>query len=192
MVGGHPVPLHYSPGYRVREFLRRLWEKSVEDEVLFMAGAVAFNVVIALVPLLILGIGLTGYIVSARFADPSEAVLALFEQMLPVAGDGLVLKEALRAPVAGLVELRTGFTVLGAVFFVWLSANLVASLRTALREVFDIGQRRGFLRGKLFDIQAVLIGVVLLALNVGVTLTIEAGVSQGGDARPGRLHAFLG
>ena len=165
--------------YRVRARLKP--HPPVQRCLLFLVGSI-----------LILGIGLTGYIVSARFADPSEAVLALFEQMLPVAGDGLVLTEALRAPVAGLVELRTGFTVLGAVFFVWLSANLVASLRTALREVFDIGQRRGFLRGKLFDIQAVLIGVVLLALNVGVTLTIEAGVSQGGDARPGRLHAFLG
>ena len=43
------VPRHHRLGYRVPEFLRRLWQKSVEDEVFFMAGAIAFNVLIALV-----------------------------------------------------------------------------------------------------------------------------------------------
>ena len=139
MADGAAVPLHHGLGYRVREFFRRLWQKSVEDDVFFMAGAIAFNVLVALVPLLILGIGLTGYVLSARFGNPTNAVLSLLGDNLPLAGDGLAVTEALSGPVAALVDQRTGFTVLGAVFFLWLSTRLVASLRIALREIFDIG-----------------------------------------------------
>jgi len=173
------VPRHHRLGYRVPEFLRRLWQKSVEDEVFFMAGAVAFNVLIALVPLLILGIGLTGFVLSARFGDPTDAVLALVADNLPQAGEGVALVEAFRAPVSSLVERRTGFTVFGALFLVWVSTRLVATLRIALREIFDLGRQRGVLMGKLFDIQAVLIGVSLLTLNLGVTVAFEATMDYG-------------
>ena len=173
------VPRHHRLGYRVREFLRRLWQKSVEDEVFFMAGAVAFNVLIALVPLLILGIGLTGFVLSARFGDPTDAILALVADNLPQAGEGGALVEAFRAPVSSLVERRTGFTVFGALFLVWVSTRLVATLRIALREIFDLGRQRGVLMGKLFDIQAVLIGVSLLTLNLGVTVAFEATIDYG-------------
>ena len=173
------VPRHHRLGYRVAEFLRRLWQKSVEDEVFFMAGAIAFNVLIAIVPLLILGIGLTGFVLSARFGDPTDAVLALVADNLPQAGEGVALVEAFRAPVSSLVERRTGFTVFGALFLVWVSTRLVATLRIALREIFDLGRQRGVLMGKLFDIQAVLIGVSLLTLNLGVTVAFEATIDYG-------------
>ncbi len=175
-----PVPPHLTLRYRVGEFTRRLWQKSVEDDVFFMAGAIAFNMLVALVPLLILGIGLTGYILSARFGDPTDAILALVADNLPQAGDGVVLVEALRAPITSMVERRTGFTVLGAVFFIWISTRLVTTLRIALREIFDIGQQRGIVMGKLFDIQVVLIGVALLTLNLGVTVLLETTMAYGG------------
>ena len=173
------VPRHHRLGYRVPEFLLRLWQKSVEDEVFFMAGAIAFNVLIALVPLLILGIGLTGFVLSARFGDPTDAILALVADNLPQAGEGVALVEAFRAPVSSLVERRTGFTVFGALFLVWVSTRLVATLRIALRKIFDLGRQRGVLMGKLFDIQAVLIGVSLLTLNLGVTVAFEATIDYG-------------
>ncbi|MEE2897046.1 MAG: YihY/virulence factor BrkB family protein [Gemmatimonadota bacterium] len=175
-----PVPPHLTLRYRVGEFTRCLWQKSVEDDVFFMAGAIAFNMLVALVPLLILGIGLTGYILSARFGDPTDAILALVADNLPQAGDGVVLVEALRAPITSMVERRTGFTVVGTVFFIWISTRLVTTLRIALREIFDIGQQRGIVMGKLFDIQVVLIGVALLTLNLGVTVLLETTMAYGG------------
>jgi membrane protein len=124
----------------VREFLRRLWQKSAEDDVFFMAGAIAFNVIVALMPLLILGIGLSGYLVSARFGDPTEAVLSMLGDNLPQTGTGELI-ELLRGPITGLVERRSGFTLVGAISFVWLGTRLVATLRVALREIF-LGQLR--------------------------------------------------
>ncbi len=152
----------------------------MDDDIFFMAGAIAFNVVVAIVPLLILGIGVAGFVLSARFGDPTEAVLALVAEQFPEAREGVVASEALRRPIQRLLEERSGFTLLGAVAFVWLGTRLVASLRIALREIFDIGRQRGIVEGKLFDVAAVVVGIALLTVNLGVTVALETGLSWGG------------
>lgn len=144
-----------------------------------MAGAIAFNLAVALVPLLILGIGVAGYVLSARFGDPTEAILGLLGEGLPATGTGTGLPDLLRGPVSQLVEGRYGFTLVGALVFVFLATRLVGSLRIALREIFDVAQARGIVHGKLFDVVMVVLGVLLLTLNLGVTVSLEAALDHG-------------
>lgn len=154
-------------------------EKADDDDVFFMAGAIAFNLLVALFPLLILGVGLTGIVLSSRFTDPTGAVISLFGEALPAAGvDVLGLVAEL---TEGLVEQRTGFTVIGLVFFVLLATRLAGTVRIALREIFDVGKRRGILEAKLFDVVVVLVGVVLLTLNLGVTVGLSAAMEAAVD-----------
>ncbi len=160
-------------GYRAKEFTHRLWDKVQEDEVFFMAGAVAFNLLVAALPLLLLGVGLTGYVLSAQVSDPVGATVGLVVGVLPP-GTGFDVAALVSGIVTAALENRTGFTALGALFFVWLSTRLVSTVRTVLREIFDIGQDRGIVGGKLFDMEVVLIGVALLTLNLGVTVSLEA------------------
>ena len=164
---------HRQLSYKALDFSHQLREKLIEDNVFFIAGAIAFNVLVSLVPLIVLGIGLSGYILNARFGDPTDAVLSLIAENFPQTAT-LDFAEVLRIPVSELVERRSGFTLFGVVSFVWLSTRLVATLRVALRKIFDIGQYRGALQGKLVDVQAVMVGIILIALNLTVTLLFEA------------------
>ena len=164
---------HRQLSHKALDFSRQLREKLIEDNVFFMADAIAFNVLVSLVPLIVLGIGLSGYILNARFGDPTDAVLSLIAENFPQTAT-LDFAEVLRIPVSELVERRSGFTLFGVVSFVWLSTRLVATLRVALRKIFNIGQYRGALRGKLVDVQAVMVGIILIALNLTVTLLFEA------------------
>lgn len=166
-------------GYRFQEFLRRLWDKSVADDIFFMAGAVAFNVVGATIPLLLLGVGISGHLLSARVADPVGAVVSLVVGALPQGAGGADPSAFVRTIVSGVLDQRSGFTFFGALFFVWLATRLAGTLRIALREIFDIGQERGIVRGKLFDVQVVVVGVLLLTLNLGVTVAFEAMLDLG-------------
>lgn len=173
-----PRPRHHRPVYRLREFLRRLAEKCDDDEILFMAGAIAFNLIVALFPLVILGIGIAGYALS-RFADPQQAVLDLLAANLPQAGDADVTG-FVRDLTDGLLERRTGFTIAGSIFLLWIATRLSGSARVALRETFDIGAKRNPIEGKLFDVTAVLLAFVLLTLNLGVTVLSHSVVGYGG------------
>jgi membrane protein len=158
---------HHRPAYRFREFLRRLAEKCDDDEILFMAGAIAFNLIVALFPLLILGIGVAGSFL-ARFGDPEQAVVDLLVANLPAAGDA-DLTGFVQGLTHELLLNRTGYTIAGSIFLLWIATRLSGSARVALRETFDVASKRNPLRGKVFDVAAVLLGFGLLTVNLGLT-----------------------
>ena len=164
---------------RSREFLRLLWEKADDDDALFIAAAIAWGVLFALVPLLALGIGLTGFVLSVRFDDPTDAVVQLFSRALPEGEMGARLSELLHTILGEVMVNRAGLTLIGSIVFIWFASRLSGSLRSALFQVFEVGVRRGLVTGKLFDMMAVSLGVVFVTLNMGVTVVSTAAMQFG-------------
>ena len=162
------------PKRRFREFVGRVWSKAVEDNIFFMAGAITFNVLVAFIPLLLLVVGLAGFALTRWFDDPAGELISLLLEPLPQGGEQIALTSTVRSAVESLVGDRTGLSVLGALTFLWISTRLVGTLRTVLREVFDISQHRGMLIGKWFDAQMVLIGSLLIFANLGFTWVLRA------------------
>jgi membrane protein len=74
---------------------------------------------------------------------------------------------------------RTGLTVVGSIVFIWFASRLSGSLRSALFTVFEVGVRRGLVTGKLFDMVAVSLGVVLVTVNMGVTVALSSAMAFG-------------
>ncbi len=170
---------HDTRGYRFAEFIRRLWTKSYEDDVLFMAGAVAFNLLVAIAPLLVLGVGVSGYVLARRFGDPTSAIMRLVTDLVPTASGDVDITAMVGGLVDTLLAQRGGLTLFGAVFFVWVATRLVGSLRATLKEIFDVGRGRGIVEGKIFDIKVVILAVMLLTMNLGVTVVFEAALTFG-------------
>lgn len=139
-----------------------------------MAGSLAFNVALGLIPLLVLGIGATGFVL-ARLGDPTGRVLALLTGALPTV-EGLELDLLVEQLIQALMESRTGYTVAGSVVLLWIAMRLSGSVRVALRETFDLGAKRNPIRGKLVDFVAVILGFILLTANIGVTVIVAATV----------------
>ncbi|MBT8337506.1 MAG: YihY/virulence factor BrkB family protein [Gemmatimonadetes bacterium] len=164
---------------RAGEFARRVLQKADEDLIFFMAGAISFNLLVAFVPLLLFAVGASGMVLSAQGIDPTVWVIELLQRTLPATEGDLDLVRTVQDQVGGLLDQRRGFTVVGAALLVWFSTRLVGTLRTALREIFDMPLGRSIVYGKLFDIQVVLIGGVLLLLNVGITAGVRAAEAYG-------------
>jgi membrane protein len=168
--------LNVMPGWwhRVREFLGRIVHKALDDNIFFMAGAITFNLLVAIIPLLVVAVGIAGFMLTARFGDPAAALTELLRGGLPVTGEELGLLSWIEALIDTLVQERTGFSIVGAVVLIWISTRLVGTLRTVLREVFDMPQARGLIRGKVFDIQMVIVAGFLFVVNIGVTVRLRA------------------
>jgi membrane protein len=143
-----------------------------------MAGAITFNVLLAVIPLLLLVAGLAGFILTARFGYPTPDVVQVLLSQVPMVEGDVDLPQTVGVALEGLVQERTGFSIVGALFLLWISTRLVATLRVVLRNIFHLaGEERGVLWGKVFDLNVVLMGGVLILLNVGVTVgvrTLEA------------------
>jgi membrane protein len=152
-----------SIGWTLRDYAKRVWDNSGEDNVLFLAGGIAFNILLAAVPfVLLLMWGLT-YLLQRSPAGATEVVTHYLDRLLPSH------TESPSSPTHKLIsDLLGAHKTLGiwsAVGFVWFSTRLFGSLRTVLASVFDIENERGIIQGKIFDIKITVLSTVLITAN---------------------------
>jgi membrane protein len=164
------------------DFLRRVYQKADQDQIFFMAGAIAFNVLVAIVPLALAVVGVAGFFLQAQADITGDPAAPLVEYLLgvlpPVSAE---FAETMRGYLNEFIEQATGLFTIGTLVFAWLATRLIGTLRTALREIFDIQQDRGIIAGKLFDLQMVFVAGALLAVNIATTVLIELIAAYGLD-----------
>ncbi len=146
-----------------------------------MAGAITFNVLVAVVPILLLVGGITGFALSARFGTATQDLLQIVLSYIPSIGGDVNLSESILTGLEKLIEGRATFSVIGALILIWISTRLVGTLRVVLRNVFELDEDRGIIAGKIFDLQVVVVGGLLLVLNIGVTVGARALQAYGSD-----------
>jgi membrane protein len=158
------------------DFARRVYNKAGEDDIFFLAGAIAFNVLVAAVPFLLMLIGVFGYVLQRAVDDPEQKAVEYVLSILPPSQRVVTLTRTL---VGEVVAGRTRFGVVGLVLFMWSSTRLVGSLRSVLKHIFDLPEERGIIDGKIFDVQMVLVAGTLFLLNTGITIAVEAAQTYG-------------
>jgi membrane protein len=136
-----------------------------------MAGAIAFNVLIAFVPLILAMLGIAGSMLRLQDAEAADRLLDYLLRTLPPVGPEFV--QAVRQMLVGVMEQSVGLLSVGMIFLIWVATRLVGTLRTALRQIFDVQQDRGIVAGKLFDLQMVVVAGALFTFNLGLTIALE-------------------
>ena len=172
--GHRPLPRPGRVAVEIGDFVRRVYHKADQDQIFFMAGAIAFNVLVAIVPLAIAAAGIAGFFLQARAditGSPAEPLVGYLLSVLPPVSAEFA--DQMRGYLNAFVEQATGLFTIGTLVFAWLATRLIGTLRTALREIFDIQQDRGIVAGKFFDLQMVFVAGTLLAVNVAATVIFE-------------------
>jgi len=171
-------PWYISLGWAVRDYLKRIWDNSAEDNVLFLAGGIAFNILLAAIPFLLLLIaGLTYLLPAISDTNPSAAVDAFVDRLLPLHAESS--GSTIHTMLADVLRTRGSVTVYSALLFAWLSTRLFGSLRTALADVFDIENERSIIRGKIFDFQITVVATVLFVASTIVTTYLSLATTRG-------------
>ncbi len=153
------------------DFARRVWDKAGADDVFFLAGAIAVNVLVAFVPLVLAVLGMAGFLLRQQQADPTGTLLRMVLKAVPPLSPEM--EQTLDNMLHGLLEKSTSFLSVGTAFLVWFATRLIGTLRTALKSVFDLAEDRGIIAGKIFDIQMVFATGALFTLNVGLTVALD-------------------
>lgn len=154
-----------------RDFAGRVYRKAGQDDVFFLAGGIAFNILLGAVPFLLLLVSLFGFVLRARVPDPQQAAIDYVFAILPTSPS---LERYVREEIGTLLEGTTGFSIVGVLLLVWVSTRLFGSLRSALRNVFDVQEDRGIIQGKIFDAKMVLVAGTLFLANTTITVLLEA------------------
>jgi membrane protein len=155
-----------------------VWDNSGEDNVLFLAGGIAFNIMLAAVPFVLLVAWGSTY-VFAWFhsnANAPAAVLEAIDRFLPM---DQATGSAIHKTLVELFNARGKIGIIGAVGFVWFSTRLFGSLRTVLASIFDIESERGIIEGKIFDVKITVLASILFVASMAVTAYISIMTSRG-------------
>ena len=153
------------------DFASRVYDKAGADDVFFLAGGIAFNILLGAIPFLLLLISIFGYVLEARLPDPQAAAVEYISGILP---ESEAVVEWTTALIDQVVRERGRFGVLGILLLIWVSTRLIGSLRSALRAVFDIREDRGIVAGKIFDAKMVVVAGTLFLANTTITIALEA------------------
>ncbi len=169
-------PLLLRLGWSLRDYAKRVWDNAGEDNIFFLAGGIAFNILLAAVPFLVLlGTGLA-YLLNQSSDASSAEVGAIIDRLLPTAQgpDSIV-----RRIINDVTRSGERVGLISAISFLWFSTRLFGSLRTVLAEVFDIEADRGIVAGKIFDMKITVIATVLVAAYTTLSAYLAAATTRG-------------
>jgi membrane protein len=145
--------------WAVKDYARRLWDVAGEDNISFLAGGIAFNLLLAAVPFTLLLLSGLGYLLNESPEQSSSTVWGFIDNLMPPHATSS--DQQLHAILDGVIKARGSVGLLGAIAFIWFSTRLFGTLRSVLGEVFDIEQGLDFIKGKLFDIKITIVSTVL-------------------------------
>jgi len=140
-----------------------VWDNAGEDNVLFLAGGIAFNILLAAVPFVLLLMWGLANVLNRSSADANEVVIRYIDRLLPAHAEGP--NAATHKLISQFLSGHGSLGLWSALTFVWFSTRLFGSLRTVLANVFDIENERSIIQGKIFDVKITVLSSLLITAN---------------------------
>ena len=177
------------PRFRRRDFALQLLQRSLaeffDDNCPQLAASIAYHVLFSLFPLTMVVAGAAS--ISLNASGTRVAAVDAVVGNLPLSVSGTrQLRDVLLGATGGTATLGA-FGVIG---LVYAASGMMASLRAALNQAWDVEAARPFLKGKLIDL-----ALVLLVATVGLgslALTFAAGRLGASSGLPGWITGALG
>jgi membrane protein len=170
-------PPHVRLYWTLRDYAKRVWDNSGEDNIFFLAGGIAFNLMLAAVPFFLLLVAGLAWILHQSTSSASAVIGELLDRLLPPH------EESTSSPVHKLlndiIAARGKIGLWSAIGFIWFSTRLFGSLRSVLADVFDIEQDRGIIDGKLFDIRITIMATLLFVANTVLSAYLATATTRG-------------
>ena len=170
-------PIYSKVYWTLRDYAKRVWDNAGEDNIFFLAGGIAFNILLAAVPFVLLLVSGLATLLNHSEDQTFLDVVAIIDSLLPPHA------ETSESPVHKLlndvVRARGSVGIYSAIGFVWFSTRLFGSLRSVLADVFDIETDRGIIQGKLFDIQITIMATLLLVAYTSLSAYLALATTRG-------------
>jgi len=141
-----------------------LFKRLTSDPVFLWAQAIAFKVLVTLLPLVLLATGIFGLVL--RQENPFEAVSGFIRSFLPAAQSGQVIELVFQ-----LQRSSGALTFVGAAAFLFTVITLFTTLRYVIGQAMGVTrhQVRSLLGGYAFDLRMLVQVGTLFLLSFGVT-----------------------
>ena len=149
----------------IRYYLRGVYKKFFDDEILFLASGLAFDVLLCLIPLVLLLTSAVGIFLSSSDLALQRLDVVL-DTIFPVGPYGEQIRETIKQVVADIIVYRTSAGLVGILVLIWTTTWLFGGIRAVLHRVYKTKDPGNILIGTLRDaLSVIFIGVLFVVTN---------------------------
>ena len=123
-------PLHLRIGWTLRDYAKRVWDNSGEDNIFFLAGGIAFNLLLAVVPFVLLFASALAYLLNQSAEASSAEINEIIYRFLPASEAGG--DSPLGKLLIDIVRSRQAIGIYSVIGFVWFSTFARATLKRSV------------------------------------------------------------
>jgi membrane protein len=161
----------------VRSFAGQIWKALGDDDVMFLASGVSFNLLLAVVPFVLLLVSVSIFFLGSTPDTAADVALGFLDRLLP--SQNWTEGEHVRGTVRDIARVSGSVTVYSTIGFLWFSTRVFSSMRSVFLKTFDVPNERGILHGKLFDIACSLLAALGITAYGALTAYLLAASTRG-------------
>ena len=163
--------------------IHRFWRVAYEANITGMAAMIAYNMLLGIIPVALLGLFIAGQVLSSHAVQHS--VLQDLQEVFPGTGQGTLdsLLDQVRSST-------TSTGVLALVASLWLGSSFWGALDTAFDKIYH-GPSRGWLRQKRFAISMLFVVLLFMVATVAIP-TVQSLLRAGANKLPFDLAHVAG
>ena len=161
---------------KIKFFFRNFWDATryythglirrfVDDDILFLASGIAFNVLLCIIPLLLLFSSFLGSLLNSSDIA-MQNIDKFLSKALPNQSQAIGIKNLTFRIINDMVEFRQSMGVFGAIVLIYTSTSLFSSVRSALHRIYRITTTTGIFLSQMKDVILVLaLGWLFISIN---------------------------
>lgn len=169
------------------EFGKAVLRNYSADNGSLAAAAVSFYIFISLIPLLMLGVAILGFVLGSE-DSARKAAMQFFQQYWPL---GATQANAVQSLLDEVIAHREAATGIGAFALLWSGVSTVVTLEGAINLAWNVRERRSYLMRRLISLGVFVSVGMLLAASFGSTTALAA-AREAGLLRWPWLLSFFG
>ena len=159
----------------LRRYLSAFWHRAYDENVTGLAGMVAYNLVLALFPFVLLVLFVFGQLLSSSSVE--QSVLSDLQRIFPA-----VEIDTLQRTLERIRDSSTSIGVAAAVGAIWIGTSFWGAMDTAFCRIYHV-ECRSWLEQKRFAL-VMLVGLTLFLAATVVIPTLEATLVSSTDDLP--------
>jgi membrane protein len=140
-------------------YVRRFFRKAYEDNITGLAGMVAYNMLLSVLPLALLALFIAGRVLGSD--ELERSVFSDLRRLFPDAADSTIT-DLLR----GVQQNSTGFGIVALVTGIWFGSSFWGALDTAFCRIYHLLQCRTWVQQKRFALAMLVVVLLFMAATV--------------------------
>ena len=155
----------------LKDYAVMLWRRLAEHDIMFMAGALSFSILVCIVPFVLIVFSLGGMILEqSAFIRQIDAFI---DVVIPYAETARFVKEIVAAQAGEFRLYKNLAGAAGIVGLLFASSVLFSTVRRIFDRIYKSAKSRSLIAGKLHDLGMILLVMMLFLLGAAFLPAVQ-------------------